>query len=62
MLLSVKELLWKPAAIDCVEDRIAQPKQIALMATASPGVVVVRARVKVSSCAGNTLRAVDTSA
>lgn len=49
MLLSVKELLWKPAATDWVEDMIAQPKQMAEMKAASPGVVVVRVRVKVSS-------------
>ncbi|MFP8778339.1 hypothetical protein [Hydrogenophaga sp. RWCD_12] len=49
MLLSLKELLSNPAATDWVEDRIAQPKQMAETDAASPGVVVVRVPVKVSS-------------
>lgn len=49
MLRSVKELLWNPAATDWVEDRIAQPKQMAAIDNASPGVVVVRVCVNVSS-------------
>lgn len=61
MLLSVKALLWKPAATDWVENRIAQPKQMAHMDAASPGVVVVRVRVKVSFNVGIERSACRTS-
>ena len=53
MLLSVKELLWKPAATDWLENRIAQPKQMADTEAASAGVVVVRVGVKVRSTVGD---------